>query len=199
MVSNLGDLLRSGRAEDHATRSEATATIREQETGSVEESASVRLSVLRAGSCVTWVPDSSYSSRMDSPPDPKKRRVHAPHSRNSRGGVTARTLDDIHSVLEEHARQIEMLAAANKMLKDRNTALEERWKALDRKSESLERSCDKLEVRCSSLERSIQVLKKDVNWAYSAPSIPRSQGIVLGRDEDYANSMGGAIRHIKKD
>ncbi|EJK68782.1 hypothetical protein THAOC_10011 [Thalassiosira oceanica] len=140
-----------------------------------------------------------FLPRMDYPPDPKKRKVHAPNSLNPRGDVTARTLGDINAVLEEHARRIETLAAANKVLEGRNTALEERCKALDRKSESLERSCDKLKVRCSSLERSIQVLKKDVNWAYSAPSIPRSQGIVLGRDEDYANSMGGAIRHIKKD
>ncbi|EJK67854.1 hypothetical protein THAOC_11050, partial [Thalassiosira oceanica] len=64
---------------------------------------------------------------------------------DSRDGVATRTLGDILSVLEEHARQIETLAAANKQLEGRNTALEERCKALDRKSESLGRSCDMLE------------------------------------------------------
>ncbi|EJK71204.1 hypothetical protein THAOC_07379, partial [Thalassiosira oceanica] len=79
----------------------------------------------------------------DDQSDAKRRRVHA---LNSRGDVPPRTLDDIHAVLEEHARQIETLAAANKVLEGRNAALEERCKALDRKSESLERSCDKLEA-----------------------------------------------------
>ncbi|EJK74857.1 hypothetical protein THAOC_03441 [Thalassiosira oceanica] len=124
----------------------------------------------------------------------KRRRFRAP---NSRGGVTGRTLDDIHSVLEEHARQIEKLTAANKQLEAKNTALEDRCKALDRKSESLEQSRDKLEVRCSSLERSIQVLKKDVSWTYSAPYIPRSHWIKQGYDEEYAANVEGCLRRIK--
>ncbi|EJK78010.1 hypothetical protein THAOC_00116, partial [Thalassiosira oceanica] len=132
----------------------------------------------------------------DDPSDAKRRRDHAP---DPRGGVIPRTLDDIHSVLEEHASRIETLSAANKALEGRNTALEERCKALDRKSESLERACDELEVRCSSLERSIQVLKKDVDWTYSAPNIPRNHWIEQGHDEDYAVNVKGCLRRIKTD
>ncbi|EJK58758.1 hypothetical protein THAOC_21085 [Thalassiosira oceanica] len=132
----------------------------------------------------------------DGQSDAKRRRVRAP---DPRGGVTTRTLDDIHSVLEEHARQIEKLTAANKQLEVRNTALEERCKALDRKSESLERASDELEVRCSSLERSIQVLRKDVDWTYSAPDVPRSHWIEQGHDEEYTDNMEGCLRRIKRD
>ncbi|EJK44172.1 hypothetical protein THAOC_37313, partial [Thalassiosira oceanica] len=126
----------------------------------------------------------------------KRRRVHAP---DPRGDVTTRALDDIHSMLEEHARQIEKLVAANKVLEGRNTALEERCMALDRKSESLERSCDELEVRCSSLERSLQVLRKDVSWTYSAPSIPYNHWIEQGHDEEFADNMEERIGLIKDD
>ena len=124
---------------------------------------------------------------MDYPSDPKRRKVYAPDI--THGGVAPRTLDDINIVLKEHSRQIEALAAANKVLEGRNAALEERCKALDRKSVSLERSCDELEVRCSSLERSVQVLKKDVDWTYTAPCIPRSHWIEQGRNEEYADIM----------
>ena len=104
---------------------------------------------------------SPYSSRENGRPiGPKKRKVHAPNN----------LCDDINAVLEKHARRIEALAAANKQLEGRNAALEKRCESLDRKCESLERSCDKLEVRRCSLERSIQVLKKDVSWKYSAPT-----------------------------
>ncbi|EJK54793.1 hypothetical protein THAOC_25549 [Thalassiosira oceanica] len=132
----------------------------------------------------------------DDPSDAKRRRVRAP---DPRGGVTPRTLDDIHSLLEEHARRIETLAAANKVLEGRNSALEDRCKALDRKSESLERACDELEVRCSSLERSIQVLRKDVDWTYSAPDILRSHWIEQGHGEEYADNVGECLERIKRD
>ncbi|EJK59762.1 hypothetical protein THAOC_19977, partial [Thalassiosira oceanica] len=113
--------------------------------------------------------------------DAKWRRVRAP---DPRGGVTTRTLDDIHSVLEEHARQIETLVAANKVLEGRNAALEEKCKALDRKSESLERAC---------------LLKRDVDWTYSAPDVPRSHWIEQGHDEEYAANVEGCLERIKGD
>ncbi|EJK53188.1 hypothetical protein THAOC_27431 [Thalassiosira oceanica] len=132
----------------------------------------------------------------DDQSDAKRRRVHAPHPR---GDVTTRALDDIHSMLEEHARQIEKLVAANEVLEGRNTALEETCKALERKSESLERSCGELEVRCSSLERSLLLLRKDVSWTYSAPDIPRSHWIEQGHDEDYAVHIEECLGRIKSD
>ncbi|EJK74474.1 hypothetical protein THAOC_03846, partial [Thalassiosira oceanica] len=142
--------------------------------------------------------------------DAKRRKVYAPG--HPRGEVTTLTLDDMYSVLEEHARQIETLASANKVLEDRNSALEERCKVLDRKydalvgklqaecrEESLGRSCDKLDVRCSSLERSIQVLKKGINWTYSAPSIPCGHWIEQGYSVEYAAHMDECLRRIKTD
>ena len=127
--------------------------------------------------------------------DPKRRKVHAPDPTG--GDIAPHKLDGINAVLAEHSRQIETLAAANKVLEGRNAALEERCEALGRKSKSLERSCDKLEVRCSSLERSIQVLKKDVNWTYSAPDIPWSHWIDQGHSEDYAVNIEERLQSIK--
>ncbi|EJK65789.1 hypothetical protein THAOC_13319 [Thalassiosira oceanica] len=129
----------------------------------------------------------------DDQSDAKRRKVHAP---NSRGEVTTRTLDDIHSVLEDHARQIETLASANKVLEDRNSALEERYKALDRKYDAL---VGKLQAECNSLERSILVLKKGINWRYLAPDVPRSHWIEQGYDEEYADNMDECLRRIKTD
>ncbi|EJK62538.1 hypothetical protein THAOC_16848 [Thalassiosira oceanica] len=63
----------------------------------------------------------------------------------------------------------------------------------------LREKCEVLEARCSSLERSIQVLRKDVNWTYSAPDIPRSHWIEQGHDEEYADNMEDNIGRIKQD
>ncbi|EJK67359.1 hypothetical protein THAOC_11618 [Thalassiosira oceanica] len=56
-----------------------------------------------------------------------------------------------------------------------------------------------LEVRCSSLERSIQLLKRDVDWTYSAPDVPRSHWIEQGHDEEYAANVEGCLERIKGD
>ena len=132
--------------------------------------------------------------------DSKRRRSDVPDHDAHGASAMNETLTTITAVLAEHSRQIETLAAANKVLEERNAALEERCGALHRKSESLERSYGELEVRCSSLERSVQVLKKDVDWTYSAPDIPRSHWIEQGHDEDYADYMVGNIgAYIKHD
>ena len=135
---------------------------------------------------------------MDGPSDPKKRKVHTPN--NPCGDATLRTLDDINAVLEEHARQIQTLVAANRSLDAKYRARVDELEAECReKCESLERECGILETRCRSLERSIKVLKKDVSWSYSAPDIPRSHWIERGHEEEYADNLEGCLRRIKGD
>jgi len=48
-----------------------------------------------------------------------------------------------------------------------------------------------------ALERSIQVLKKDTSWTYSAPDIPRSHWIETGHDEDYADVLEEFLSNIQ--
>ncbi|EJK45968.1 hypothetical protein THAOC_35391 [Thalassiosira oceanica] len=111
----------------------------------------------------------------------------------------------INAVLEEHARQIEALVAANRALEEKHQAQVEQQQAqvdevkaeCREKYESLERRCGVLEARCGSLERSIQVLKKDVDWTYKAPDIPRSHWIEQGHDEEYADNMERFLYEIK--
>ncbi|EJK64901.1 hypothetical protein THAOC_14312 [Thalassiosira oceanica] len=120
---------------------------------------------------------------------------------------TTTTLMSINAVLEEHARQIQTLVAANRALDEKHQAQVERHQAqvdvvkaeYREKCDSLERRCGVLEARCSSLERSIQVLKKDVEWTYKAPDIPRRHWIEQGRDEEYADNMERFLRAIKYD
>ncbi|EJK47145.1 hypothetical protein THAOC_34160 [Thalassiosira oceanica] len=117
------------------------------------------------------------------------------------------TLMSINAVLEEHARQIQTLVAANRALDEKHQAQIERHQAqvdevkaeCREKCESLERRCGVLEARCGSLERSIQVLKKDVDWTYKAPDIPRSHWIEQGHDEAYADNMEEFLESIKED
>ena len=126
---------------------------------------------------------------MDSS-EPKRRKTEAPDTNGGTAAATDETPTDINAVLAEHARQIEALAAANRSLDAKYQARVDELEAECReKCESLERKCGILETRCSSLERSIQVLKKDVNWTYSAPDIPRSHWIEQGHDEEYADNM----------
>ena len=67
------------------------------------------------------------------------------------------------------------------------------------KCEALGGARDDLEARCSSLERSVQVLKKDVDWKYSAPEIPPSHWIEQGRDDEYAANLTRFLEGIKED
>ena len=49
------------------------------------------------------------------------------------------------------------------------------------------------------MERSIQVLKKDVDWKYSAPVILRGHWIEEEHDEEYADHMEEFLGGIKDD
>ena len=138
-----------------------------------------------------------------------KRRKTAPDPCDETGASSSRgdTRDGIDAILKEHSRQIETLVAANVELTDMCRSLDVKYQAqvdelkaeCREKCEALGRARDDLEARCSSLERSIQVLKKDVNWTYSAPEIPRSHWIEQGHDDEYANNMEEFLEGIKED
>ena len=69
---------------------------------------------------------------------------------------------------------------------------------MENRVDELDSKCKSLEVRCESLERSVQILKKDTKWEYSAPSIPRSHWMIdRGFDEDYIREMENFLRRIK--
>ena len=58
---------------------------------------------------------------------------------------------------------------------------------------------DKLEHRCKFLERSVQILKKEAKWEYSAPAISARHWIDQGYEEGYAvMGMGDILRDIKE-
>ena len=64
-------------------------------------------------------------------------------------------------------------------------------------TDELERKCKYLEVRCESLERSVQMLRKDTNWEYSAPAIPTSHWIDRGFDENYIENMEDFLEKVQ--
>ncbi|EJK52205.1 hypothetical protein THAOC_28551 [Thalassiosira oceanica] len=107
----------------------------------------------------------------------------------------------LKALLDQHSEQmrrmqsqIDGLVAINSTLQAR---LDGQAGSQAREVDELRVKCNVLESRCSSLERSIQVLKKDVNWKYSAPDIPRSHWIDQGHDREYADNMKGCLRRIK--
>ncbi|EJK72351.1 hypothetical protein THAOC_06128 [Thalassiosira oceanica] len=103
---------------------------------------------------------------------------------------------DLKNLLDRMQSQIDGLVAINITLQARLDGQAERQA---REVNELKEKCGVLESRCGSLERSIQVLKKDVNWTYSAPFVPRSHWIEQGRDEEYASRMAGCLERIKVD
>ena len=72
----------------------------------------------------------------------------------------------------------------------KNLALTSRVDGLQREKEGLLR-------RCESLERIVQVLKKEGNWTYSAPDVPRSHWIDQDHGEEYAEEADSLIQSIK--
>ena len=87
------------------------------------------------------------------------------------------------------------LADLNKLIDQR---LDEKTVALTSRVDSLQRENERLCFRCESLERSVQVLKREGNWTYSAPDVPRSHWIEQGHDEEYADDAEELIQSIKQ-
>ncbi|EJK77723.1 hypothetical protein THAOC_00428, partial [Thalassiosira oceanica] len=98
-----------------------------------------------------------------------------------------------------------LLLSANLSLADLNMLIDQRVDdavgaktlALTSRVDSLQRENEGLLLKCESLERSVQALKKEGNWSYSAPDVPRSHWIDQGHDEEYADSADSAIQSIK--
>ena len=124
---------------------------------------------------------------MDST-NPAKRRRKAgsepPRPGDDEPGTTLPanlSLTDLHRLIEQRVVEI---------VKVETLALTSRVDGLQRENEGLLR-------RCESLERSVQVLKKEGNWTYSAPDVPSSHWIDQGHDEDYADEAENLIQSIK--
>ncbi|EJK54028.1 hypothetical protein THAOC_26423 [Thalassiosira oceanica] len=130
----------------------------------------------------------------------RKRKLEAP---NSEGSPVASGTADLKALLDQHSDQMRRMQSQIDGLVAINSTLQAR---LDGHAESqaqevneLRVKCNVLESRCGSLERSVQVLRKDVSWSYSAPSIPRSHWIGQGRDDEYADNMEWCLGRIKGD
>ena len=76
-------------------------------------------------------------------------------------------------------------------------AMKAKTHALTSRIDGLQRENEGLALRCESLDRSVQVLKKEGNWTYSAPDVPRSHWIDQGHGEEYADGACTAVRSIK--
>ena len=138
----------------------------------------------------------------------RKRKLAAPGdgTSNDSGGDKGGTLTsaDIATLLEKHTRQLdERVRVQSDRLEAKNAALEEECRSLQLQIHELNtdnaRVREDYRARCDFMERSIQVLKKDVNWTYSAPDIPRSHWIEQGYDEEYADNMEQFLSDVKRD
>ncbi|EJK70108.1 hypothetical protein THAOC_08561, partial [Thalassiosira oceanica] len=89
------------------------------------------------------------------------------------------------------------LADLNRLIDQRTEDLRAETLALTSRVDGLQRENVGLLLRCESLERSVQVLRGEGNWTYSAPDVPRSHWLDQGRDEDDAEEAENLIQSIK--
>jgi len=122
--------------------------------------------------------------------NPAKKRKAARDPPRERGN------DDPSTVVPANA--ILSLADLNKLIDQRvMDVVGARILELTSRVDGLQRENEGLLRRCESLERSVQVLKAEGNWTYSAPDVPRSHWIDQGHDEDYADEAEYLLRSIK--
>ncbi|EJK77228.1 hypothetical protein THAOC_00954 [Thalassiosira oceanica] len=91
------------------------------------------------------------------------------------------------------------LADLNRLI-DRRVAevVEAKTLELTSRVDGLQRENERLLLRCESLERSVQVLKREGNWDYSVPDVPRSHWLEQGYDEEDAEEAEKLIQSIKE-
>ncbi|EJK48587.1 hypothetical protein THAOC_32602 [Thalassiosira oceanica] len=89
------------------------------------------------------------------------------------------------------------LADLNRLIDQRTEDLKAETLALTSRVDGLQRENEGLLLRCESLERSVQVLKREGNWTYSAPDVPRSHWIDQGHNEEYAEEAENLIQSIE--
>ncbi|EJK61754.1 hypothetical protein THAOC_17700, partial [Thalassiosira oceanica] len=141
--------------------------------------------------------------------NPAKRRKSAcdpPRPGNDDPGTVAcaeLSLADLNRLIDQRVTDaLEAVEAKNLALASRVDQGTEDLKAetiaLSSRVDGLQRENEGLIRRCESLERSVQVLKGERNWTYSAPDVPRSHWLEQGYDEDYAEEAGKLIHSIEE-
>ncbi|EJK50629.1 hypothetical protein THAOC_30334, partial [Thalassiosira oceanica] len=126
----------------------------------------------------------------------KKRRLDEGLSA-ANGGVV--TMEDVQRLIDQRVLQAEQ-ATQREMASMRRQAdaLDEANAALKKQMVELKLETEDLRRRCDVNARSIQVLKKDVKWTYSAPDIPRSHWHNQGHGDQYIAEMTKLVKVIKK-
>ena len=125
--------------------------------------------------------------------DPAKKRKAASDSDPPRPSGN----DDPGSTLPADLSVPDLHRLIDQRVTDALEAVEAKTLALTSRVDCLQRENEGLLRRCESLERSVQVLKKEGNWTYSAPDVPRSHWIDQGHDEDYVEDAEKLIQSIK--
>ncbi|EJK67111.1 hypothetical protein THAOC_11896 [Thalassiosira oceanica] len=126
----------------------------------------------------------------------KKRRFdEGPSAAN--GGVV--TMEDVQRLIDQRVLQAEQATQREQASMRRQVdALAKANAALKTQVDELKLETEDLRRRCAVNARSIQVLKKDVKWTYSAPDIPRSHWLNQGHGDQYIAGMTKLVNIIKK-
>ncbi|EJK55138.1 hypothetical protein THAOC_25158 [Thalassiosira oceanica] len=130
---------------------------------------------------------------------PQKRKLNDPGAADQDGSQAAEAVpprlvdvQDIQLLIDER------ISRAEESMRRYVDALEEANAALKTQVVELKLETEDLRRRCAVNARSIQVLKKDVKWTYSAPDIPRSHWLNQGHGDQYIAAMTKIVKLIKK-
>ena len=136
-------------------------------------------SVPRSSVCLNTIMASSINTakkrKASCDPPPPPGQAGWPDNDDRPGTVLPANLSlaDLNRLVDQR------VADAVDSVERKTLALMSRFDGLQHENEGLLR-------RCESLERSVQVLKNEGNWTYSAPDVPRNHWIEQGHDEVYA-------------
>ena len=130
---------------------------------------------------------------MDSTTPAKKRKAADPTSPGNDD-------DDTGSVLSANLPlSLSLTADLHKLVDQRVAdAVDAKTLALSSRVDDLRRENEGLLRRCESLERSVQVLRREGSWTYTAPDVPRSHWIEQGHDDEYAECAEMVTNTIKR-
>ena len=131
----------------------------------------------------------SRSFNMDSSIPAKKRKADCDPTFPLRGKDYPSTVLSVNLSLADLNRLVDQ--RVTEVVETKTLELASRVAGLQRENEGLL-------LRCESLERSVQVLKREGNWTYSAPDVPRSHWIDQGHGGDYADNADRLVRTIKR-
>ena len=125
----------------------------------------------------------------------KKRRLDEGPSAANNGVVT---IGDVQRLIDQRVLQVEQATQLELASMRRQVdALEGANAALKKQVEELKLETEDLRRRCAVNTRAIQVLKKDVEWTYSAPNISLSHWVDQGHDDQYIAGMTKLVNDIK--